>query len=173
MLKKTITYKDFNDHSVTEDHFFHLSKADLIELEMSYRGGLSAMLQKIVDEDDAKAIISEFKKLLLMSYGKKSPDGKRFIKNQELRDEFLSSEAYSTLFLELVTNADAAAEFVRGVVPAGLADDIPRIRTEPTVETTTEGVTRTQRVLTKAEVRAMDSEELKHLLATGEAVIGS
>ena len=127
MLKKTITYTNFNDEEVSETHFFHFSKAELVELEMSHEGGLSTMLENIIATQDGKQIIAEFKKIVLGSYGKKSADGKRFIKNQELRDEFESSEAYSTLFMELVTNADAAAEFVSGVVPQGLADEARRV----------------------------------------------
>lgn len=122
MLKKTITYTDFNDEEVSEDFFFHLSKAELVELEMSHEGGLSESLQKIVDAEDGKAIVAEFKNIILTSYGQKSPDGRRFVKNTALREEFESTEAYSTLFMELVTDADAAAEFMNGIVPQ--MDDI-------------------------------------------------
>ena len=127
MLKKTIEYQDFNGQTVVEDYYFHLTKADLIELEMAHKGGLHQYLQNIVDSEDGKAIIAEFKQLILMSYGKKSEDGRRFIKTQEMRDEFLSSEAYSTLFLELCTKADKAAEFVNGIVPAGLDAEIAKL----------------------------------------------
>lgn len=122
MLKKTITYTDFNGEEVSEDLFFHLSQAELVELEMSKDGGFAETMQKIIADENGKEIIAEFKKIVLMSYGKKSPDGKRFVKNQQLRDEFESSEAYSTLFMELVTNADSAAEFVNGIIPANLAE---------------------------------------------------
>ena len=80
MLKKTITYKDFNEEEVTEDFFFHLSQAELVELEMSHEGGLVAAMQRIIETDDRAAIILEFKKIILLAYGKKSLDGKRFIK---------------------------------------------------------------------------------------------
>ena len=87
MLKKTITYEDFNGEEVSEDFFFHLSKAELVELELSHEGGLSESLQRIVAAQDGKSIIAEFKNILLTSYGQKSADGKRFIKNQQLREE--------------------------------------------------------------------------------------
>lgn len=166
MLKKTITYEDFNGDMVTEDHFFHISKADLVELEVSHEGGMAAWLQKIVESNNGKDIIEEFKKLLLMSYGKKSADGKRFIKTQELREEFLSSEAYSTLFMELVTDAAAAAAFVNGIVPKNLEADLANISQPMTAADPS------PRVLTKAELIHMDQETLRHLLATGQAVIG-
>ena len=136
MLKKTITYTDFNGNEATEDFYFHLSKADLIELEVERRGGMAAWLQSIVDSEDGKAIIAEFKKLILMSYGKKSEDGKRFIKTEALRDDFMSSEAYSTLFMDLCTNPNAAAEFVNGIVPPGLEQDLAQMRSaqSPTAE---------------------------------------
>lgn len=122
MLKKTVTYTDFNDEEVTEDLYFHLSQAELVELEMSHDGGLSTTLQRIIDTEDGKEIIKEFKSIILGAYGKKSPDGRRFIKNAQLREEFESSEAYSTLFMQLVTDAGVAAEFVNGVMPKKLID---------------------------------------------------
>lgn len=166
MLKKTITYEDFNGDMVTEDHFFHISKADLVELEVSHEGGMATWLQKIVESNNGKDIIEEFKKLLLMSYGKKSADGKRFIRTPEMREEFLSSEAYSTLFMELVTDATAAAAFVNGIVPKNLEADLANIQQPAPVAGTP------PRILTRTEIREMDFDELKHLLATGQAVMG-
>jgi hypothetical protein len=157
VLKKTITYKNFNDEEVTEDHFFHLSKAELVELEMSHQGGLSEALQNIIAAEDGKAIIAEFKKIILGAYGKKSGDGKRFVKTQELRDEFESSEAYSTLFMELVTDTDAAIEFINGIVPQGLAEDAAKVTQLRQVEKPE------PRIVTKAEITAMSAEDLAKL----------
>ena len=127
MLKKTILYKDFNGDEVSEDFFFHLSKAELVELEMSHQGGLSAALTRIVESEDGKGIIAEFKNIILSAYGKRSEDGKRFIKNQQLREEFESTEAYSELFMELVTNTDAAIEFINGVIPSDMIEETQKI----------------------------------------------
>jgi hypothetical protein len=118
MLKKTIAYVDYDGNNRTEDFYFNLSKAETTEMEMSIDGGLANSLRKIVQEKDAKRIIESFKDLILRSYGEKSPDGKRFIKNQEMRDAFSQTEAYSELFMELATNADAAANFVNGIIPS-------------------------------------------------------
>lgn len=117
MLKKTITYTDYNGTERTEDHYFNLTEAEVMEMEMSTTGGLAEMIQRIVAAQDAPAIIKIFKELILNAYGQKSPDGKRFIKNQDLRDEFAQTEAYSKLFMELATDADAAAKFVNGIMP--------------------------------------------------------
>lgn len=168
MIKKTITYEDFNGNTVSEDFFFHLSKADLVELEVSHTGGLSGWIKRVTESNDGAQIIAEFKKLLLMSYGKKSEDGKRFIRNAEMRDEFFSSEAYSTLFMELVTDAKAAAEFVNGIVPAGLQQDVNMMISEDKDVVTDFK----PRVLTSTEMMGMNYDELKHLLATGQAVLG-
>lgn len=135
MLKKSITYTDFNGEEITEDFFFHLSKAELVELEMSQKEGLSQYLENIIKAENGQEIMTIFKKLLLQAYGQRSPDGKRFVKNEGLRQEFLSSEAYSELFMELVTDADAAAAFINGIIPATLADDLKKI--QPTEETET------------------------------------
>ena len=118
MLKKTFTYVDYNGVERTEDHYFNLSKAELMEMELSTTGGLAEMINKIVAAQDAPAIVKIFKELVLKAYGQKSADGRRFIKSKELADEFAQTEAYSQLFMELATDADAAAAFVNGIVPA-------------------------------------------------------
>lgn len=117
MLKKTITYVDYNGAERTEDFYFNLSKAEVMEMEMSTSGGLAEMIKKIVASQDAPAIIKIFKDLILKSYGEKSPDGKRFIKSEEIATSFSQTEAYSQLFMELATNADEAAKFVNGIIP--------------------------------------------------------
>ena len=110
MLKKAITYKDYNGTQRTEDHYFNLSEAECMEMEMGTTGGLSEMIRRIVAAQDTPAIIKIFKELILKAYGEKSPDGKRFIKSDELSKAFSETEAYSVLFMELATNADAAAK---------------------------------------------------------------
>lgn len=121
MLKKTITYRDYNDNERTEDFYFNLTKAEIMEMEMSTSGGLAEMIQRVVASQDAPTIVKIFKDLVLRSYGQKSLDGKRFVKSEELKEEFAQTEAYSILFMELATDADAAAKFVNGIVPADLA----------------------------------------------------
>ena len=118
MLKKTFTYTDYNGVERTEDHYFNLSKAELMEMELSTTGGLAEMINKIVAAQDAPQIVKLFKDLVLKAYGQKSADGRRFIKSKELSDEFAQTEAYSQLFMELATDADAASKFVNGIVPA-------------------------------------------------------
>ena len=117
MLKKTITYNDYNGVERTEDFYFNLSKAEVMEMEMSTAGGLAERIQRIVSTQDAPAIMKIFKDLILKAYGEKSPDGKRFVKSKELSDGFAQTEAYSQLFMELATDADAAAAFINGIVP--------------------------------------------------------
>ena len=118
MLKKTITYTDFNGVERTEDFYFNLTNAEIMEMEMGITGGMAEMIQRIVASQDAPEIIKTFKDIVLKSYGEKSPDGKRFIKNDELREAFSQTEAYSQLFMELATDADAAAKFINAIVPA-------------------------------------------------------
>lgn len=121
MLKKTITYTDYNGVERTENFYFNLTKAEIMEMELSEDGGLAESIKRIVDAQDAPAIIKVFKDLLLKAYGEKSPDGKRFIKSDEIAAAFAQTEAYSILFMELATDADAAAKFVNGIVPADIA----------------------------------------------------
>lgn len=124
MIKKTITYTDYNGVERTEDHYFNLTKAEIMEMELSTTGGLAEMIQKITAAQDAPAIIKLFKDLVLKSYGEKSPDGRRFIKSKEISDAFAQTEAYSQLFMELATDADAASKFVNGIMPADVAAQV-------------------------------------------------
>lgn len=117
MLKKTIPYKDYNGVERVEDFYFNLSKAESMEMELSITGGLSEMIRKIVAAQDTPTIIATFKEIILKAYGEKSPDGRRFIKSEELSKAFSETEAYSILYMELATDANAAAEFVNGIVP--------------------------------------------------------
>ena len=117
MLKLTETYTDYNGVERTEDFYFNLTKAELMEMEMTTTGGMAEMIQRIVNAQDAPSIIKVFKKLILEAYGVKSPDGRRFVKSQELRDEFSQTEAYSNIFMRLSTDAEKAAEFVNGIIP--------------------------------------------------------
>lgn len=123
MLKKTITYVDYNGIERTEDFYFHLTKAEIMEMELSTTGGLAEMVQKIVKAKDQPSIIKVFKDFILKAYGEKSDDGRRFIKNDEVRNNFAQTEAYSILFMELSTDDQAAADFVNGVVPKELREN--------------------------------------------------
>lgn len=126
MLKKTITYTDYNGVERTEDHYFNLSKAEILEMELTTTGGLAETIQRIVSAKDTPAIVKIFKDLILKAYGMKSPDGKRFMKSDEISKEFAQTEAYSQLFMELATDADAAAAFVNGIIPNDVAKQLPK-----------------------------------------------
>lgn len=117
MLKKRIKYVDYDNNEREEDFYFNLSKAEIAEMELSIEGGLQRWIEKVVDAKDTPQIIELFKRLILQSYGEKSPDGKRFIKSDELSKEFSQTEAYSELFMELATDETAAANFVNGIIP--------------------------------------------------------
>ena len=120
MIKKTITYKDFNGNERTEDFYFHLTEQELTEWEMSVDGGLSGALTRIINSHDSKKLIEIFKDILIRSYGEKTPDGRGFVKNETILNNFIYTQAFSDLYMELATNDDKAAEFVKGVMPAGL-----------------------------------------------------
>lgn len=136
MLKKTITYTDYNGTERTEDFYFNLTKAEIMEMELSTTGGLAEMIQRVVAAQDAPSIIKIFKDLVLRSYGIKSDDGKRIIKNDEIREAFSQTEAYSVIFMELATDADAAAKFVNAIVPKDIApqDHKNALETNPNKE---------------------------------------
>ena len=120
MLKKTVTYVDYNGVERTEDFYFNLSKAEVAEMELSVEGGFSKMLEEIVASKDNVRIVSLFKQMVLKAYGEKSADGRRFVKSEEISQGFAQTEAYSEIFMELALNTDAAAAFVNGIMPANL-----------------------------------------------------
>jgi hypothetical protein len=175
LLKKSITYTDFNGDEVTEDFYFNLTKAELIEIEMAHEGGLSESLKKIVKSEDGAKIMAEFKYIILMAYGERSLDGKRFSKSQHLREQFESTEAYSELFVSLVTDPEAAAEFVQGVMPKDLMDQAQMVmeleNQEPeqpaeepqSIYNPPEKV----RMITQAEAEEMDAAQLQAGLVSG------
>lgn len=122
MLKKTIEYTDYNGLDRKEDFYFNLTQAEIMEMELTTEGGLAETITKIVDAKNISEIIKIFKSLILKAYGEKSLDGKRFIKSEEISTAFSQTEAYSILFMELSTDADAAAKFVNGIIPAEASD---------------------------------------------------
>lgn len=120
MLKKTVTYVDYNGMERTEDFYFNLTKAEVAEMELSVEGGFSKMLEEIVASKDNVRIVNLFKQMVLKAYGEKSADGRRFVKSEEISKAFSETEAYSEIFMELALNTDAAAAFVNGIMPANL-----------------------------------------------------
>lgn len=128
MLKKTITYTDYNGNERTEDFYFNLNKAELTEMELSNTGGFINVINKIIAEQDSKRIVEIFKDVILKAYGEKSLDGKRFVKSKEISDAFTQTEAYSQLFMELATDAKAAADFINAITPVVAAPEVKNVK---------------------------------------------
>ncbi|MBP5597176.1 MAG: hypothetical protein J6Y02_17470 [Pseudobutyrivibrio sp.] len=123
MLKKTITFKDYNDVERTEDHYFNLKKSELLELQLSVEGGLTQYIQKLISQQDMPKLMELFKKIVKAAYGVKSDDGRRFMKSEEIFKEFEETEAYSELFMEISTDDKKAAEFFNAIIPPELQND--------------------------------------------------
>lgn len=122
MLKKMIKYTDYNGVEREEPFYFNLSKADLVEMEMSVDGGFAEFVTKVVQTKDQKELMRLFKSFILKAYGEKSDDGKHFRKSEAISEAFASTEAYSELFMELLSDSDAAAKFINGLAPAGMSN---------------------------------------------------
>lgn len=125
MLVKKIKYTDFDGVEREEDFYFNLSKNELIEWELSVEGGLKAFIEGIVMSKDIPKIAEQFKKLILKSYGEKSPDGKRFIKSEELSKAFSETNAYDELYMSFFgpDGGSKAADFVVGILPPDMKVD--------------------------------------------------
>lgn len=126
MYKKTITFKDFNDNTLTEDFYFNLSKSEIAELEIGEAkyGGLSAVINQIIAETDGKKILEILNDLIKKAYGVKSPDGRRFIKNDEVWEDFYHTDAHSEMIFEVYTKPDSLIEFFKGAAPDELTKDL-------------------------------------------------
>ena len=126
MLKKTITFMDFNDNERTEDFYFNLTKTELTKLNFGKTGGLTEIIKKITSTQDLPKIIAMFEEIITYSYGEKSLDGRTFIKNDEVLAAFTQTNAYSQLYMELATNATSAAAFIEGIVPRDIAEEMAK-----------------------------------------------
>ena len=122
MIKRTITFTDYNGLERTEDFYFHLTKAELAKMEMSTSGGYAEMITRIVQAKDAPAIMAVFEELIHKSYGVKTPDGRGFVKRKDDLDAFVQTEAYSQLFMDLLTDTEYATKFINGIIPADLSE---------------------------------------------------
>lgn len=126
MYKKTITFPNYNGEEVTESFYFNLTKAELLEMEMEQPGGMMEYLNTLIESKDANEILKIFKNLIRRSVGKKSADGRRFVKNEEITNDFMQTEAYSQLFMELATDAEEGARFINGIIPQDVAKEVAK-----------------------------------------------
>lgn len=127
MIKWPITFTDYEGNEKTREYRFHLSKADLIEMEFSTPGGMQNFIDAIVEHEDVKRLTNLIKDIILNSYGELSEDGTRFVKvknGHKLAEDFQQTEAYSELFMQLNTDENKLTEFVNGVIPANLRQEI-------------------------------------------------
>jgi hypothetical protein len=122
MFKKVIEYRDYNGVERKETHYFHLTQAELMKMEMGITGGFTQMVEKLIDAKDVPQLMTVFEDMIQKSYGVKTPDGKGFSKKKEYLEAFMETPAYSVLFMELATNTKAASDFVNGIMP----DDLPK-----------------------------------------------
>ncbi len=125
LTTKTVTYTDYNGVERTEKFYFNLTQAELLDMELSASGGLEKELRAIIDADDKRALINKVKEFMLKAYGVKSDDGKRLVKNDEVREAFVQSEAYSKILMELLTDEKACAAFFNAIVPSTAPAPMP------------------------------------------------
>lgn len=124
MYKIREKYEDYDGNERVEEFYFNLTKAEITDMELTTEGGMSAMLNRIIAAKDTSKLIAVFKDLILRSYGQKSPDGRRFIKSDELTKEFTETPAYSQIYIRLATDDKAATEFVNNVIPKDLQKEV-------------------------------------------------
>lgn len=134
MVKKTIKYTDYSGNEREEDFYFNISKAELTKMEASEVGGLKQYLERITMSQDNVAIMEYFTKFIHMAYGEKSPDGRRFIKSEQLSTEFEQTEAYSELIIELLSDPKIASDFINSILPRDLIEAAKKAQGNPTIK---------------------------------------
>ncbi len=141
MLKRDITYRDLDDQEVTETFYFNLTKTELLDMEVGHgEGGLDEWYRRIVKTQDRKALVEEFKRIILQAYGQRDPEGKRFIKKnpvtgQNLSDDFAQTMAFDQLFFEMATDEQVAADFLLGLLPPEVRAEAERLSAEQGIGT--------------------------------------
>lgn len=123
MYKKLIVYKDYNGNERKEFFYFNLTKVELSKWEVETSGGMREILENIIKTQDRKGLVELFDDVIRRSYGEKSSDGKYFMKSEEILQRFISTEAYTTLFMELASDDTAASEFINGIMPPELLEE--------------------------------------------------
>lgn len=131
MLRKEVKYKDFDGNDRKDVLWFHLNEVEITEMDLETSGGLVKYMESIIDTNDANQLITIFKDLLIRSYGERSMDGKHFYKDDKIRNEFVSSAAYPVLYMEMVSDADKAVEFINGIVPSNIREQMAKIENTP------------------------------------------
>lgn len=131
MYKETVKYIDYNGVERTEDVYFNLSKAELMEMQLSTAGGFDTMINKLIKAQDQPTLVKVFKDIMLRSYGVPSLDGRRFVKTKELAEEFTQTEAYSDLYMKFITDSEAAAKFITGIMPKSLIEQMSKQANSP------------------------------------------
>lgn len=188
MLKKEIKFKDLDDNEVTEIWYFNLSKSELAEMALRHGGAenLQTLLRNMIEAKDGNAIVDNFKAILLAAVGRRSEDGRRLIKTQEVKDEFLFSGAYNELFMEVLTDTAKCVAFIQAIVPADLNDgaieqvtkemkidlpaqDVPQLSPQ---NLTSKDRPKTLADYTAAELLAMPADELDRLRRLASSPFG-
>lgn len=131
MLRKEVEYKDFDGNDRKDVLWFHLNEVEITEMDLETSGGLVKYMESIIDKNDVNQLITIFKDLLIRSYGERSMDGKHFYKDDKIRNEFVSSAAYPVLYMEMVSDADKAVEFINGIVPSNIREQMTKIENTP------------------------------------------
>jgi hypothetical protein len=161
VIKKSITYQDFDGNQVTEDHYFHLSKSELLDMEASIDGGMAAKLERVGKSNNGAEILSTFKEILAAAYGERvDGSGSKFFKSKAKSDEFLGSLAFDQLLMDLLTNAEDAGKFISAIMPEGLDDIAAKRMANLPLPAEEDAWVRENREPTDAELRSMTPQQI-------------
>lgn len=127
MYKTTVTYTDYDDVQRTEDLYFNLTTAELIKMENSIAGGLQKRIEIMMQRHDVPTIMQTMEDLIKQAYGQKSMDGRKFVKSDEIYDDFLQSGAYNEFYMGVITDEKKSSEFLDGIIPSDIKEKVKEL----------------------------------------------
>lgn len=122
MLTKAITYTDYNGNKKTKNFYFNLTKTELAKMELLNKAGMEETIKAMINEDDREKIVGLFESIVLGAIGEKSADGEHFVKNDQIRSDFVNHPAYDVLFMELISDSKSMANFINAIVPVDVSE---------------------------------------------------
>ncbi len=117
MITKKIKYVDFNGTEREEEFLFNINKTEMYKFAKSVPGGMQKFLTDMVVAKDVFGMADMFQEIVLLAYGIKSDDGKRFMKSEEISRSFAESNAFEAFMDEILSNDNMAEQFIKDLLP--------------------------------------------------------
>lgn len=125
MYKVDLEHENFDGETVTSTLYFNITKTRLAK-NLELRDELDEIQKMIGGETreltpgEIQKIVNLVEKIMKISYGVRSEDGKRFDQRADRWEEFQQTAAYDAFLYSLFETPSKATEFMVGVMPKDL-----------------------------------------------------